>query len=441
MKDATKYAIHVANFQDIAIDDITFDTVSDGLHLGAAGKVAQIGRLRGKTGYDLFAVTQGDYAQYFDTGYIIGNFDEISCAEIDSDGAFDAAKFVPQSGYTWGVTNIGSVMGRFSGGAGLVQASFDSGVVKQDGSTPSTNGTINALRVGAIDNQQSSSKPLLSISCTLNTLELNNLSALLGNTAGTSNVVTVGATGTLNRLMGVNWDVVGGGGNATGVTVNGSGTLGDVELSNFKVSTMGAMLIANASSLMNGTLSFANGRGDTLSSFVTTAVRGVGSVPIPINCTGVSYTNYNGQFFTGASASAQIAAKLAGCVIPNGAMFSGTWLNYTAESTPEQRDTITFAATITPDYPKGSLKSCTFTGAMTIAAPTNVFTANGQEGLMLTVILIRNSVGAAAITWNAVYKFPVAFVDSAANTTRTVVVFRYDNNSNWVSVSGTNSWQ
>jgi hypothetical protein len=153
----------------------------------------------------------------------------------------------------------------------------------------------------------------------------------------------------------------------------------------------------------------------------------------------VKYTAPTGAFFTGTAATAQISASVSSSQIPNSVVFAGTWLNHIADFAPEQYDVVTYAATITPDLALGQIKVCTFTGNMTINAPASLFSSNQQQGKVITFILIRNA-AAAAITWAATYKFPVAFVDSVANTTRTIVQFRFDDNGNCVCVSGTNAW-
>jgi hypothetical protein len=437
--NASKYTAHFVNCYGLEVDDIYFDTASDCLHIGGSGRAIVARNLRGKGGDDFFAVTQGDYAQYVDTGYMIGNFDDINVDGISGEGSFDMVKLVPQSGYTWGFTDIENVAGRFSGGANGISCLFDSGVVKQDGVTPSTVGTINAIKIIDYDNQQASSKPLITVGCVLNSLMVSNLTATLGTTSGTSVALQIGATGVLNKLSGTNWHITGGSTNAGAINVAGSGTLGDVDIANFNFSTLSSAVTFNATSVPTGTVMFSNGRGDGMLAFVNTSVRGSGSVPIPVLISSVKYTAPTGAFFTGNSASAQISAYVSSSQIPNGAVFGGTWLNRIADFVPEQIDTITYAATITPDLSLGSMKVCTFTGNMTINAPSSLFSTNGQQGRMITFILIRNA-AAAAITWAATYKFPVAFVDSVANTTRTVVQFRYDDNGNCVCVSGTNAW-
>lgn len=436
-----KYAIHVANFQGFEASGLDFDTASDGLHLGGSGKQSRVVGLRGKTGDDLYAVTQGDYPQYHDSGYIIGNFDQLACDDVDIDGALDAVKLCPQGGYTWGETVVTNVRGRFSGGGAMILPQFDPGIVQQNGATGCTIGTINSLKLDKIDSQQSSANPLVSVTCIVNSLTYSNLTATLGTTVNTSCALVVGNGATVNKLQGVNWTITGGSVNAAGVVVNNGGTLGEFDLSNFALDTLSGAVKFLPSSFSTGPLNFSNGKGNAMSGFVYTGVRGTGSVPIPVLCTNVSYTAATGAFLVGVGSPAQISARFANCAVLASNVLTGTWLNVTAEHTPELTQNITYAATITPDYASGQVKTCTFTAAMTVAAPTNVFSGNGQAARTLTFILIRNSVGAAAITWNAAYVFPTVYVDNTVNTTRTTVVFRYDDNGKWVCVSGANTWQ
>lgn len=96
-----------------------------------------------------------------------------------------------------------------------------------------------------------------------------------------------------------------------------------------------------------------------------------------------------------------------------------------------------FAATLTPDVPTGGKVNVgALTAAITINAPTNPFV-----GARLDFEFLQDGVGGRAVSWNAIFKFQVAWTN-VGNTLgkQSTASFVYDG-TNWVSQSSVaNAW-
>jgi len=88
--------------------------------------------------------------------------------------------------------------------------------------------------------------------------------------------------------------------------------------------------------------------------------------------------------------------------------------------------TITYAASITPDPFVGDVVKVTLTGALTINAPGNGPYVPGQ---ILTFILVQDGVGGRVTTFNAAYKTNWTPVTTASKTN--IISFAYDGTSWW----------
>lgn len=64
VRNARKYCWLIAKVQNLHVDDLRFNTISDGLHLQNPCKNVYVRNLSGITGDDMFAMTIGDYPYY-----------------------------------------------------------------------------------------------------------------------------------------------------------------------------------------------------------------------------------------------------------------------------------------------------------------------------------------------------------------------------------------
>jgi len=74
-----KFAISIADFEDITIDNVVFNTNSDGIHLMGAGKHVLINNIYGHTGDDFIAVSGSDYSSNNDTK---GDIEDVTITNI-----------------------------------------------------------------------------------------------------------------------------------------------------------------------------------------------------------------------------------------------------------------------------------------------------------------------------------------------------------------------
>lgn len=92
---------------------------------------------------------------------------------------------------------------------------------------------------------------------------------------------------------------------------------------------------------------------------------------------------------------------------------------------------LTYGATITPDWTNGSVQKVTLTGNATFAAPTNMV-----AGSSLTFIIVQDATGGRTGTWNGSYKFAggTPTLTTTANAVDVVNVF-YDGSLYLASIS------
>lgn len=64
VKNAKKYAVLISRYKNVIVQNVEFDTFSDGIHLLGPGEDIFIENIRGKTGDDMVAFGVGDYADY-----------------------------------------------------------------------------------------------------------------------------------------------------------------------------------------------------------------------------------------------------------------------------------------------------------------------------------------------------------------------------------------
>lgn len=90
--------------------------------------------------------------------------------------------------------------------------------------------------------------------------------------------------------------------------------------------------------------------------------------------------------------------------------------------------TLTYAATVTPNSSAGWVQYILLAGAVTFAAPTNP--AAGQE---VTLIIQQDATGTRVATWNAAYTFPggTKTLSTAANAVDMVRMVYDGVNAKW----------
>lgn len=134
---------------------------------------------------------------------------------------------------------------------------------------------------------------------------------------------------------------------------------------------------------------------------------------------GFNYISLKHQFINGATSGIAIASAVddpSNIIEINGSRAEGV-------------ETVTYAASITPDPFLGSVKKVTLTGNLTVNAPTGT---NFGQGTRMTFILAQDATGGRTVTFNAVFKTNWT-PDTAANKIN-VIEFVYDG-TNWQEVA------
>lgn len=109
VQKALKWAILVADADDIDVRDITFDTLSDGLHCHAPMKRPRIYNVRGITGDDMLAFTTNDYPGFATS---VGDFEDIEVDGLYPAGSVTACAMLGDPGHSFkGTTTIRNLKG------------------------------------------------------------------------------------------------------------------------------------------------------------------------------------------------------------------------------------------------------------------------------------------------------------------------------------------
>lgn len=429
-----KYAIHAANCYQSGFEELLFATNSDGLHIGGSGAFITARNIRGKTGDYFVAITQGDYAQYVDSAsqYVIGNFHDVTSDGLYPEQAFGIWELITQDGYVNNAITVRNGFGTFAGGAAAYSIGPDSNVKKQDGTTASTATTAvnNSVVFDNINNTQQSINPIIQINNVVRS-KVSNSDFVMG--AG-SNAIAINLGGLTTSLATLNNTFSGG---SNSIYCQTSGPAKAITHDNIYTSGGGYVQWQTSTAAANTRFNFNNMVGD----HTTANLMGCSVGGSTVSCSN-SDLNYATSVFFGAGSPAQIVANISNCIL-TGYTWSGGWNNSSAKFSPEFVLLGNSASsTFTPDSKLATTFTVTVTGAVTINAPTDIFSGNGQDGQEVGFYIVQDATGGRAITWNAAYKFPAGAWSNAGNTAnlRSYVKFKFDGNASYVCISGVNSW-
>jgi hypothetical protein len=132
--------------------------------------------------------------------------------------------------------------------------------------------------------------------------------------------------------------------------------------------------------------------------------------------------------FSGTNVQNTIRIQCEPSAATTGFISGSTQGNHVQVNNEAGTQSITYAASITPDpYVGGTAFVGSLTGGLTVNAP-----AQGHVGSVLTLVLPQDGTGGRTVTLNAVYKSTAAIPTTASTTT--TVAFRYDG-TNWLETS------
>ncbi|MHB8710520.1 MAG: tail fiber domain-containing protein [Minisyncoccota bacterium] len=187
------YGVGIYNIYGGLIEDI-YGVGNDTVVLGASRNLVQLtgsGRdvtfrdIRGRFNDNLAAVVQGDYPQHIDSGFVVGNFDNILVDGITSDRSLTAFNYITKQGYMNGNVTVRNVIGSFSGGSGFINTGGDTGI-------GAPIGNIYRFTVDGVENQQFAAKPTIQLNGIFYA-SVSNSSAALGGGVNTSNFIYGGS--------------------------------------------------------------------------------------------------------------------------------------------------------------------------------------------------------------------------------------------------------
>lgn len=194
--NAQKYIYALYGAYDTDLENLDFETDSDGVHFQGHGDDISVRNVRGYTGDDMVAVGNSDYPQYLPTNYKQGDFGVVSVDGIYPSGSLTAFKYFGSTLGTIRDLFVGKVAGRISGGQGLINLINDPGCVS---ATASTAGKV---VIGDLSWSQVSSKPMINITSgmTVDSLQGGKLAMTPANTA-TANVLLVTSGAAVNNVQ------------------------------------------------------------------------------------------------------------------------------------------------------------------------------------------------------------------------------------------------
>jgi hypothetical protein len=106
--NTSKYAVLIANATGISVDNVSFNTISDGVHLQGPISTAVINNVKGTTGDDMVSLTIGDYGQY---ELSRGDFDNIVISNIFPTNCLAGIKITGNSPYSFKSITIDTLIG------------------------------------------------------------------------------------------------------------------------------------------------------------------------------------------------------------------------------------------------------------------------------------------------------------------------------------------
>ena len=195
VKDATKYALALGNVYQSTVRRAYFDTISDGIHLIGSWDDVYIGTVQGKTGDDMVAAGNSDYAAYLDAAHAVGDGGALKVESIICDGSLTAFKYFGCSTNVAKSIQIGTVQGRISGGSGFVN------LINDTGATNGTSSTLERCEIGSIVPAEPVSTAVLQTAgaITVQNFKVERIDTALNNNTN-ARALLVGASSVISKL-------------------------------------------------------------------------------------------------------------------------------------------------------------------------------------------------------------------------------------------------
>lgn len=214
MVNAEVKAMQLENMYESTIENIDVSGTRGGVQLVMSGKGNNFNNISGKTSDDIVCICQGDYAQYRESGYKIGSIDRNIISNINAQASLSIVKIVPQSGYLFGSLMVKNIAGKYASQSGMISVVTDTDV--------GSRGTIANLLISGVQNSQAGTYPIIQLGSNITSAVINDVQAIIGNSAGTSNGILVPENNTITDLIATNLAITGGGSNAQGLLINGA---------------------------------------------------------------------------------------------------------------------------------------------------------------------------------------------------------------------------
>ena len=403
---------------------------SNGVHVDHCGRDVIVRNIAGSTKDDFISYIQKQYIQYYDAGCPMGRMSGFVIEDIRPRGCLSAVKLLAVAGMGFDNVLLHRISGRETRTTFLNVPCFDP--INTGAHTTGTARSIGTITGLQIRNCQSFDNPV-AVFLSATAIALNaTVSGCRVTGLTTGSFLSIPITGNLTGLSLIETYIESLGSQLLSQVV---GSLTELFITDLRVKSAGGVFLKYESGSPNPINFATNVRLDGCASFCA-----ANGTFMTWYITNAKFSNYTSAWFLSSGGGAQFLAYMKNCGdIPAGNFYTGTWGTTRAYWVDEGTDNLSIGTNTSVDVARrGPRKTLTVTQNTNISAPTGYYVGYNMDGQELSIAMTMSG-GVFTITWDAVFVFPTAFVQAAANTTATVIRFRFARGK-YVADNFANSW-